>query len=141
VTGSLTLSGGLNETRDGEVQFLGGGGASCEDQARTFTGLSYYYRPAPDARLELNLVAYLPKGQRGPGKYDLTGVGVDYRSSTDSKDLQMWDSASRSGQATAVLVLRPDASGTMTVAGLQPVYPNVPARSQPLNATLAFTCG
>ncbi len=47
VTGHSTLSGGLNDTRDGTVQFIGGGaGPSCEGQARTFTGLSYFYPSA-----------------------------------------------------------------------------------------------
>jgi hypothetical protein len=140
VTGSLTLSGGLNETRDGEVQLLGGGGGpSCEGQARTVTALAYYYTPTAGSHFELSLNTSLPKGQVGPGTYSVTSIAVNYWSPTGPASSQMWQYTSKSGQA--VLELRSDGSGTLSATGLQTVNVSAPTSGHPLSAMLAFTCG
>jgi hypothetical protein len=54
---------------------------------------------------------------------------------------QVWDV--RPGQTKAVLLVRPDGSGTLTVAGLAPQDPQAEGDSlgDPLNVTLSSTCG
>jgi hypothetical protein len=142
LSGRLTVSGAVSETRDGTVQFFGGGGGpSCEGQARTFTGVSFFYPPELGSHSELDLTVYLPRGAMGPGTYNVTDLGVDYNPPAPSTNFQIWRGTTVSpGPTQAVLVLRPDASGTVTATGLRPVYFNEPS-SQPLDISLSFSCG
>jgi hypothetical protein len=143
--GRMTVSGAVSETRDGTVQFFGGGGGpSCEGQARTFTGLTFFYPTELGSHSELNLRAYLPRGAMGAGTYDVTDLGVDYNPPADSPDsanYQIWSATTVSpAPSHVVLVLRPDASGTLTATGLRPVYVNEPS-SHPEDISLSFSCG
>jgi hypothetical protein len=142
LSGRLTVSGAVSETRDGTVQFFGGGGGgSCEGQARTFTGVTFFYPPELGGLSELDLRAYLPQGAMGTGTYDVTSLGVDYNPPADSHNYQIWSATTVSPWHThAVLVLKPDASGTLTATGLRPTYVNEPS-SQPLDIKLSFSCG
>jgi hypothetical protein len=142
LSGRLTVSGAVSETRDGTVQFFGGtGGPSCEGQARGFTGLTFFYPPEPGSHSELNLAAYLPQGAMGPGTYNVAELGVDYNPPAPSTNYQTWSAPTvSSGQTQPVLLLRPNASGTLTATGLRPVYVNEPS-SHPLDISLSFSCG
>jgi hypothetical protein len=142
LSGRLTVSGAVSETRDGTVQFFGGGGGgSCEGQARTFTGVTFFYPPELGSLSELDLRAYLPQGATGAGTYDVTSLGVDYSPPADSHNYQIWSATTVSPWHThAVLVLKPDASGTLTATGLRPTYVNEPS-SAPLDIKLSFSCG
>jgi hypothetical protein len=143
LSGRLAVSGAVSETRDGTVQFFGGtGGPSCEGQARGFTGLSFFYPPELGSRSELRLNVYLPSGAMGAGTYNVvTDLGVDYNPPAPSTNYQTWRATTVSpGQTQVVVVVRPDASGTLTATGLRPVYVNEPS-SQPLDINLSFSCG
>jgi hypothetical protein len=94
--------------------------------------------------------ASLPGAVEGPGTYDLgtmpLQVSANYTFSPNQagaqaqREVQTW--RVRPGETRAVLVLRPDGSGTLTVSGLAPTIPQAAGSSlgQPLGFTESFAC-
>jgi hypothetical protein len=150
-SGQANLTGAITSGMDGDVRVLGASTGNCAAMVRDAVGLSFTHTETSDrGDKTLTAVVNLPPGVRGPGTYDLSQtpmkLTVDYQSQTTSGSgaaarSQVWDV--RSGQTGAVLVLKPDGSGTLTVAGLAPEDTQPPGDSlgNPLNIALSVSCG
>jgi hypothetical protein len=151
LSGHGSFSGAVTGDTEGTVVFSGGVTGSCASRAKQFTGISFSDVESSDGGRKVLLThATLPAGIEGPGTYDLSTtplqLSVNYSFSPDAaggqarREAQIW--RIQPGQTRAVLVLRPDGSGTLTVSGMAPTLPQAAGSSlaQPLGFTESFSC-
>jgi hypothetical protein len=148
ITGQGSFAGAITGTADGDLVLLGGDGP-CAVRARDFTGLSFTHTESSDGGSKLlTTVVNMPPGVRGPGGYDMATTAFRLTESyqfrpDDPRALaksQVW--TVQPGRTKAVLDVRSDGSGTLTVMSLAPASPR-PANDSlggPLDLTLSFTC-
>jgi len=151
LSGQGSFSGAITGDTQGTVVFSGGVTGSCASRAKQFTGVSFTDMESSDGGRKVLLTrATLPAGVEGPGTYDLSTtpleVSANYAFTPDQagaqarREAQIW--RARSGETRAVLVLRPDGTGKLTVSGLAPALPQPAGSSlgQPLGFTESFSC-
>jgi hypothetical protein len=151
LSGHGSFSGAVTGDTDGTVVFYGGGSGSCASRAKQLSGFGFTDVESSDGgRKVLATRVSLPPGAEGPGTYDLSTVAVqvsaNYAFSPDrpgadvKPEAQVWQV--RPGQTRAVLVVRPDGSGSLTVSGLEPTVPQAEGNSlgEPLNFNESFGC-
>jgi hypothetical protein len=116
---------------------------SCADQVKGFISLSFDHDEQIDYRRDsLTASVQLPGDTQAPGTYDLVNTLLTIRVGWSREGLfsQVW--IVKAAQTRAVLVLRPDLSGTLTATGLEPAGQRPPG--DPLNATqdvsMSWTC-
>jgi hypothetical protein len=151
LTGHGSFSGAVTGDTEGTVVFFGGVTGSCPSRAKHVSGVSFTDIESSDGgRKVLATRATLPPGVEGPGTYDLgttpLQVSANYAFTPDATggeakpEGQVW--RVQPGQTRAVLVIRPDGSGTLTVSGLAPSVPQAAGNSlgQPLGFSESFSC-
>jgi hypothetical protein len=153
LSSQASFTGAVSGDTNGPITMLGGGSGPCSSRARHVTGLVFSKTENSEGGKKLFAIhARLPPGRDGPGTYDLKetplDLGANYTFSPDRAagqpsgrlEGQVWKI--QPGTTTAVLVIRPDASGSLTASGLVPVTPQPGGNSlgEPLNLTVSFSC-
>jgi hypothetical protein len=151
LTGRGSFTGALDADTDGDVTFAGAVTGPCTARARQVTGVTFTRSESSDGGRKVLLTrATLPAGTVGSGTYDLSATPMqisanysffpDRQSGGGQLQAQVW--RAQPGKTRAVLVIRPNGSGTLTVSDLVPSTPQ-PAASplgQALNFTESFSC-
>jgi hypothetical protein len=139
----LVLSGAIARDLTGPAALGSTFGGSCASRARGFFTISFTHDEQIDYRDDhVYLYVLLPDGAHGPGTYDLKDsrlmIGAQYaREGVSNQSWAIW-----AGSTRAVLVVRPDASGTFTASMLEPLLPQKIGNPLilDLNVALSFTC-
>jgi hypothetical protein len=151
VSGHGSFSGAVTGDTDGTLAFFGGGSGGCASRAKHVSGFSFTDIESSDGgRKVLATRVSLPAGVEGPGTYDLARtplqVSANYAFSPDrpgagsQPEAQVWQV--QPGQTRAVLTVRPDGSGSLTVSSLAATVPQAEGNSlgQPLSFNESFSC-
>jgi hypothetical protein len=151
LSGHGSFSGAVTGDTEGTVVFFGGVTGSCASRAKHVGGVSFTDIESSDGgRKVLATRASLPPGVQGPGTYDLSStplqVSANYAFTPDraggeaKPEAQVW--RVQPGQTRAVLVIRSDGSGTLSVSGLAPTVTQAAGNSlgQPLAFSESFSC-
>jgi hypothetical protein len=148
-----SFTGGVSGEAAGTITMLGGPSGPCSSRTRHATGLIFSETENSDGGKKfLTVHVNLPPGREGAGTYDLKEVPLQldasYSFSPDQAgrqagkgvEAQAW--RTQPGTTRAVLVIRPDASGSLTASGLMPRAPRPAGSSlaEPLNFTVSFSC-
>jgi hypothetical protein len=153
VSAQASFTGAVSGDTEGTITIHGGVGGPCSSRARQANGLVFSKNESSDGgKKALTVIVSLPPGRQGPGTYDLKETPLvlhaSYAFSPDQAGSQAGERHQgqvwkiQPGTTTAVLVIRPDASGNLTVSGLRPSAPQPAGSSlgEPLNFTLSFFC-
>jgi hypothetical protein len=153
LSAQASFTGAVSGDTDGPITMFGGGSGPCSSRARQATGLAFTKIENSEGGKKLFAIhARLPPGRDGPGTYDIKetplDLGANYTFSPDRAagqaggrlEGQVWKI--QPATTSAVLVIRPDASGSLTASGLMPVAPQPGGNSlgEPLNFTLSYSC-
>ncbi len=146
-TGSATFSGGITGNADGKIVLPGGASGPCGGRPAGTSGLVYSFSGVDDTEQQaISVTMNLPAGVRGPGDFDLATTPM---SITASFAGQPTDGGASTAQTwtvgpgtTATFSLGAEASGSLTVNGLQPTapFPAGDSLGQPLSVVVTFSC-
>jgi hypothetical protein len=143
VLAHAVFSGAVARDLTGPLGFGSRFSGSCTNRAGGFFSLSFNHDEQIDYRDDhVSVYVSLPDGIYGPGTYDLRDrrltIGAQY--TREGLTNQSWTIVAAGTRA--VLQVGPDASGTFTVLGLQPLVQLPPG--DPLgraeNVAVSFTC-
>jgi hypothetical protein len=151
LSGRGSFTGAVNTETEGTVIYAGAVTGPCTARAQQVTGVTFTSTESSGAgRKVLMTRVILPAGTAGSGTYDLSSTPMqvsatysffpDRQSGGGQLQGQVW--RVQPGKTRAVLVIRPNGSGTLTVSDLVP-GPGQPAGSplgQALNVTESFSC-
>ena len=153
LSAQASFTGAVSGDTDAPITMLGGGIGPCSSRARHVAGLVFSkIENSEGGKKVFAIHARLPPGRDGPGTYDLKETPLDLDASyTFSPDQASRQAGGRlesqfwkiqPGTTTAVLVIRADASGSLTASGLLPVAPQPGGNSlgEALNFTVSFSC-
>jgi hypothetical protein len=153
LSSQASFTGAVSGDTEGKITMLGGAVGPCSSRTRHATGLIFSETENSDGgKKSLGVRVNLPAGREGPGTYDLKEVPLqldaNYSFSPDQASRQagrglegqVWKI--QPGTTRAVLVIRPDASGSLTASGLMPKarLPAGNSLAEPLNFTVSFSC-
>lgn len=145
--GRATVSGAVNSTIENgtNITLVGGESGSCNARAAQATGLQFVFA-GTDSRdgvqKTLSVNASVPAGQRGPGTYDLpaTGNSITVTYVADAASASQVQTFTAGTGSAVTLVIKPNASGTLTFSGLTPQTPSKTSLAQPLSGSVTFSC-
>ena len=153
LSAQASFTGAVSGDTDGTITMPGSGIGPCSSRARHVAGLAFSKIENSEGGKKVFVIhARLPPGRDGPGTYDLKETPLDLDASyTFSPDQASRQAGGRlesqfwkiqPATTTAVLVIRADASGSLTASGLLPVAPQPGGNSlgEALNFTVSFSC-